>query len=998
MSQRRTRLLAAFGLLAVAAVLWGVVAVAENTDRSQSQPANGNTSSTSPLVQSLPAAPIPVENVAVQPEVQEIIRRGDDAPVILRLAVDPSGTDDEQVEQVRAARDQLLDELPEGSWSEIKDTGTLPFLALTLDRTGFEAARASGQVAMIADDSELLTPISDVEPMTTLEPSSIDSTATMGAVSAWAAGWKGAGATVAVIDTGVQTDHPYLMRGATPKTFAEACFANPCPPGVSMGVTDAPIVGAAAPCPATVSNCTHGTHVAGIAVGGDGNTIPSGVAPDANLIAINVFSQYSVNGVPAIGASISDINNSLDWLYYNRARFPGLTSVNMSLGGGTKYTDYCDTYSSTKFYIDRLLSIGVSTIVAAGNGSYVGGVSWPACISSAVAVGAVDGVPDQVTWYSNVGSQVDLLAPGSNITSSTLLSRMGLLSGTSMATPAVAGAFATVRQRTPDQTLSRLRESAYGVSKSDFTLPSIRLADATSIYPGPVRSVATTTDTGKAIVSWQAPTSSGSTSVIRYSVTSLSDGASCTTITFTCTISGLTDDADYVFVVRAESVNGLGASVLSPITRITPAPATTTTSTTSVPSTTTPTTAPSENLLPPVTPTNYHPIAPVRLSDTRSPADGASTVDGDEVGRGALSAGSIDIVPVAGRGDVPLTDVEAVALNVTVVRPSLAGYISVYPTGDLRPAASSLNFAAGQTIPNMALSKLGTDGSISIFNGRGSVDVVVDVVGWFSTEGGYRSLTPARIVDTRPGDYVTIDKGWQGIGAIGARQSLTVSVLGRGGVPSRNVSDVSAVAINLVAVDTGAAGHLTVYPGGSAKPNASTLNFVGSQTIANMAIVKVGSDGAIMIANDSSSPTNVVVDVVGWFDANSQYTPLDPARVLESRDLPTIDGRARNIGPIAGGQTVTFTVAGRGGVPSKGAQIVARAVALNVTVVGSTSNGYLTAFASGGTVPKVSSLNFASGQVIPNMVIAEVGVDGKVALFNSAGSTPVVVDVVGWFP
>ncbi|MEI7622287.1 MAG: S8 family serine peptidase [Actinomycetes bacterium] len=990
MSLRRSRLLAAFGLLAVAAMLWGVVAVAGNADRNHSQAANADEPSNSLAVPSSSSVPIPVEKVAVQPEVQQAISEGRDAPVILRLAVDPSGTDDERIEQVRVARDRFLGQLPEGSWSEAKDTGTLPFLALTVDRTGFEATRSSGLVAVITDDSELITPISDVEPMTTLDPSSINSTATMGAVSAWAAGWKGAGATVAVIDTGVQTDHPYLMRGSTPKTIAEACFAYSCASGASMKVTDAPLVGAATPCPATVSNCTHGTHVAGIAVGGDGTTIPSGVAPDANLIAINVFSQYLVNGVRSIGAATSDINTALDWLYYNRARFPGLTSVNLSLGGGTKYTDYCDNFSTTKFYIDQLLTIGVSTVVAAGNGSYVGGVSWPACISTAVAVGSVDGVPDQFAGYSNVGSQVDLVAPGSNITSSLLSSKMGGMSGTSMATPAVAGALAVLRQLTPDKTLSRLRESGVAVSKEGFTLPSVRLADAISIYPGPVRSVATTTDTGKAIVSWQAPVSSGSTSIIRYVVSSLSGEGSCTTVTLTCEISGLTDGADYVFVVRAESVNGLGASVLSPITRVAPAPATTTTSTTSVPSTTT-TTTPSENLLPPVTPTSYHPVAPVRLSDTRSAAEGALTVDGQEVGRGALSAGSIDSVQIAGRGDVPVTGVEAVALNVTVVDPSLAGFVSVYPTGEPPPSASSLNFAAGQTIPNMVLSKLGTDGSISIFNGNGSVHVVVDVVGWFSSAGGYGSLKPARIVDTRSGVYRTIDGGSQGIGAIGAGRSLSVSVLGRGGVPATRVS---AVVVNLVAANAGAAGHLTVYPGQSAKPNASNLNFVGGQTIANMAIAKVGSDGTIAIANGSSMPINVVVDVVGWFDADSQYTSLDPARLFESRDSSTIDGRERNIGPIAGGQTIAFTVTGRRGGPPTGARVVA----LNVTVAEPTASGYLTVFAPQASVPKVSNLNFVAGQIIPNLVIAEVGIDGKVALFNSAGSTPVFVDVVGWFP
>jgi hypothetical protein len=340
---------------------------------------------------------------------------------------------------------------------------------------------------------------------------------------------------------------------------------------------------------------------------------------------------------------------------------------------------------------------------------------------------------------------------------------------------------------------------------------------------------------------------------------------------------------------------------------------------------------------------------------------------------------------------VPATGAGAVALNVTVISPSVAGFLTLYPSGSLRPKASNINFVAGAIVPNMVIAKLGADGSIAVFNAQGLVDVAIDVVGWFPVSGGYGPLVPARIVETRSGqDYTTIDGRLQGGGALGSGQWMSVPVLGRGGVPA---SKVTAVALNVTAVEAGAESYFTVFPGGTPRPNASNLNFRGGQTIANMVIAKVGVNGTISIYNNSGS-VNVVVDVVGWFSSTSQLTPLSPARLVESRAFETVDGRQQNIGGISSGQTLSIEVAGRGGVPATGA----RAVALNVTVVDSTGAGYLKAFASGGSVPGTSNLNFVAGQTVANMVIAEIGTDGKVSLLNSNGWTPVVVDVVGWFP
>jgi len=1004
MSRTRNRLLAVLGLLTVAAVLWGVVSVVDRglSVRQSTLSTGSSGSSTSDPARS-PVAPDPIapDQVKVLPEVQENIDSGQDAPVILKLNITPTGTDDERIDQVRAARDAFLTKLPSGSWSQAKDVGTLPYVALTLDLAGLEATRQSGQVEVVSDDDQTWYPLATTESQSSVLPSSIGSTTTMGALPAWAAGWRGAGSTVAVIDTGVETSHPYLMRDGSPKTIAEACFAkasgsrqSTCPNGTSMLTTDAPVVGSAQPCPSTVAGCAHGTHVSGIAVGGDGVSIPSGVAPDASLIAINVFS-YTSSGP---SAATSDINNALQWLYYNRDRFPGLTSVNMSLGDSSQNTEYCDTYNSTKPYIDQLLSAGVVTVVASGNNGWANAVSSPGCISTVVTVGAVDGVPDATTNYSNDGPQVDLMTPGSNITSSVMGGQLGVMSGTSMATPAVAGAFAALRQATPALTLARLRESGYVVNASGYLIPSVRLNNAASIYPGPVQSVTVTTDSGQATVQWQAPLVSGSSAVSRYSVRSTTDGATCTTVTLNCTIFGLSTGSAYSFVIRAESVTGFGASTETSWTTIVSAVATTTTTTTST--TTSPTTTstlPSTTTtsppvtVEPVTPDSYNAVAPARIFDTRAPNNGGRTVDGREAGQGKVGAKAVAVVSVAGRAGIPLTGAGAVALNVTVVNPTVAGYITVYPSGSNRPGnVSNLNFLPGATVPNMVIAKLGSNGSVSIFNANGSVDVLVDVVGWFPSAGGYEPLTPARIVETRAGNgFTTTDGRLQGGGAIGTRATLSIPVLGRGGVPG---SGVSAVALNVTAVNASAESCLTVFPGRTIAPNASNLNFNAGQTIANSVIAAVGTDGTVSILNNNGL-TDVVVDVVGWFGSTSQLTSLNPARLVDSRSLPTIDGLQQNIGPIRTQGTLRVAVAGRGGVPASGV----RAVALNITVVSPTAAGYLTAFPSGGAIPGASNLNFVSGQTVPNMVIAQLGSDGKVSLLNSNGLTPVVVDIVGWF-
>ena len=127
----------------------------------------------------------------------------------------------------------------------------------------------------------------------------------------------------------------------------------------------------------------------------------------------------------------------------------------------------------------------------------------------------------------------------------------------------------------------------------------------------------------------------------------------------------------------------------------------------------------------------------------------------------------------------------------------------------------------------------------------------------------------------------------------------------------------------------------------------------------------------------------------------SGYVSLTPARLLDTRGgRSTVDGQFNGIGAVGAGATLNVTVVGRAGVPTSGVD----AVVLNVTVTEPTASGYVTVFPAGEQPPTASNLNFVPAQTVPNLVIAKVGANGQISLYNSAGSTHLIVDIVGWLP
>jgi CSLREA domain-containing protein len=351
---------------------------------------------------------------------------------------------------------------------------TIPALGLSVDRAGLEYLINSPEVTYIYEDRPV-------------PPALVNSVPKIDAPEAWAQGFDGTGQAVAILDTGVDYEHEMLDGG---RVAGEACFSTSipslsissiCPGGVDTlpGINDP---GAGMPTAACLQSedCYHGTHVAGIALGRDGShpSAPDGVAPGASIIPIQVFSRFDGSicmeefGVPApcLLSFITDQVSALNHLklIYSDLQNAGvnLASVNMSLGSGSD-TTFCDADEpETAALIDELFDLGVATIAASGNGamrtgSYVDGISAPACIENAVSVGSTVTSTDSVSSFSQSAPILDLLAPGQPIVSAYVdtFNWYATSSGTSMAAPHVAGAWAILKQAKPNATVTEILDA-----------------------------------------------------------------------------------------------------------------------------------------------------------------------------------------------------------------------------------------------------------------------------------------------------------------------------------------------------------------------------------------------------------------------------------------------------------------------------------------------------------------------------------------------------------
>lgn len=392
-------------------------------------------------------------------------------------------------------------------------------------------------------------------------------------------------------------------------------------------------------------------------------------------------------------------------------------------------------------------------------------------------------------------------------------------------------------------------------------------------------------------------------------------------------------------------------------------------------------------------PVSYTPLPSARVLDTRV---GGITIDSIGTGGGPIGSAGTVRVPLAGRAGVPRSGVAAVALNVTVVGQTLPTYVTVYPADAAqRPMASNLDPMPGITAVNAVISTVSSDGAVVLFNAFGSVQLIVDVEGWFPTGGGYAALQPARLVDTRAGN-TTIDGVDAGAGAFGSAETRQIHITGRGGVQA---TGVDSVVLSVTAVDQDEPTYLAVFPADAPRPPTSNVNPQPGIAATNMVITKLSPTGDIDIYNNSGH-VNVIVDVLGSFGAqDSGYTAIQPKRLLDTRGT-----NGYRFGKRVGDQT-TGTLEATGpsiGIPKTGVS----AVVLNITALDDVQPTFITVWPYGSDTPypnpapprpNTSNLNPEPGIVSTNTVIVGVGALGWVNVYNNIGRVNVVVDIVGWF-
>jgi hypothetical protein len=353
----------------------------------------------------------------------------------------------------------------------------------------------------------------------------------------------------------------------------------------------------------------------------------------------------------------------------------------------------------------------------------------------------------------------------------------------------------------------------------------------TDLAPSPPRSVRATAGNGVATVAWDAPESSGgSLGISSYLVTSNPGGKTCSFSNYygspTCEVSGLTNGVAYTFSVVARASNFGSSEVVDSAAS-----------------------QPSNAVTPSIK--SFTSITPSRVFDTRPGEVGLRTVSKQKVG--GLTELRVKVTDLSGL--VPATGVGAVSLNVTVTEAGGSGFVTVYPCGS-KPNASSLNYVAGQTVPNAVIAPVSAQGDVCFYS-QAPVHLLADVNGWFVDGASFTSVTPSRVFDTRPGEVGLRTVSKQKVGGL---TELRVKVTDLSGlVPA---SGVGAVSLNVTVTEAGGSGFVTVYPCGS-KPNASSLNYVAGQTVPNAVIAPVSPSGEVCFY--SQAPVHLLADVNGWF-------------------------------------------------------------------------------------------------------------------------------------
>jgi hypothetical protein len=267
----------------------------------------------------------------------------------------------------------------------------------------------------------------------------------------------------------------------------------------------------------------------------------------------------------------------------------------------------------------------------------------------------------------------------------------------------------------------------------------------------------------------------------------------------------------------------------------------------------------------PPDPSGFEPLTPVRVLDTRDPAQGGAN--------GMVGAGRTVAIDVS---EIVPADATATVFSVTATGSCVPGFLTVFACGE-RPPTSNINYEVGRTTAGLVITPM-TDGKACIFASN-PTDVIVDVMGAFTPGGDrFHPMSPTRWIDTRGGAVQLA----QISGVRTAPVQTELAMHGQGGVPQ----NATAVWLNLTVADPTTPTVLTAYPGpcGTA-PLSSNVNARPLRSTASSVLVGIGSNGSVCVLTYTGS-SHIVVDVAGWFGPGANglsYRPTAPLRLLDTR-------------------------------------------------------------------------------------------------------------------
>ena len=740
---------------------------------------------------------------------------------------------------------------------------------------------------------------------------------------------------------------------------------------------------------------SHGTHVAG--------TIGSatyGVAKAVTIVPIRVAQcNGSLSLIDALEGVTAAINDHLS----------GPAVLNASLGG-----------SITSFWtsaVNAAVADGITMVVAAGNNNGDDACDYsPASAPAAITVGASD-FADQLAGFSNVGTCVDLFAPGSFITS---LANSGggtnVKSGTSMATPHVTGAAALVLSQyptlTPDEVAAVLTGSATSgvLSGSLQGAPNLLLRVAPDTPPPanddlaaaqPLNpfagAVAGTTDgatrepgepnhagrVGSASV-WYV-----TSSVVGGTLQLYTEGSGFDTVLAVYTRSGgvLTGVAanDQAGGVHPWSLVSVPVAAGAVYWIAVDGPAPSHGSLVLTPQFTPGTAAPNDAFA------DATLVDAARAGLDRTTSRGATHEGGEPAHAGQAGTGSLWWSLTAPGDGLLVASTQLSQFDTTLAAYTGASVGALTPVASADDSVGSLSQIApvvtSGTTYHLAVDGAPTDplqgsGGLALHTAFVSADT-----GWYQP-----FAPPLRLMDTRAGQ-VGVLEGSDVVTpfAPGEIRRYDLSAVGA-------IAGTATIALNLTTVNQSAIGYLTVFPCTStadAPPNAAAVNFAAGQVVANNALVALADNGFCVFA---SRATDLVVDVVGAFPDTGSYTPLAaPSRLVDSRPgLPGLSSPSDETTPLATGETRRYVVPGGAGLPTPGSF---GSVAVNLAAVLPVANGYLQAWpcsAATDAPPSTSVLNFRAGINTANAAVLAVAADGGFCV-RSSQQAHLVVDLTGTF-